>query len=109
MRVNCPNCAPFKIESWLQGVVAIRAGALFKRRLLAGAARLDPEDVRGEGAGHLLGLKLNRPAKEVHAELLEVGILAGTSTDPNILRLLPPFILEEQHVDILRDALTHLS
>jgi acetylornithine/succinyldiaminopimelate/putrescine aminotransferase len=61
-----------------------------------------------QGAGHLLGLRLNRPAKEVHAELLEVGILAGTSTDPNVLRLLPPFILEEQHVDILRDALTHL-
>jgi len=62
-----------------------------------------------QGAGHLLGLRLNRPAKEVHAELLEVGILAGTATDPSILRLLPPFILEEQHVDILRDALTHLS
>ncbi|HEU4623366.1 MAG TPA: aminotransferase class III-fold pyridoxal phosphate-dependent enzyme [Steroidobacteraceae bacterium] len=62
-----------------------------------------------QGAGFLTGLKLDRPAKEVQAELLEVGILAGTSTDPNILRLLPPFILEEQHVDMLRDALTHLS
>ena len=30
------------------------------------------------------------------------------ATDPNILRLLPPFILEEQHVDLLRDALSHL-
>ncbi len=62
-----------------------------------------------QGAGFLTGLRLNRPAKEVHAELLEVGILAGTSTDPNVLRLLPPFILEEQHVDMLRDALTHLA
>jgi acetylornithine/N-succinyldiaminopimelate aminotransferase len=62
-----------------------------------------------QGAGFLMGLRLNRPAKEVHAELLEVGILAGTSTDPNVLRLLPPFILEEQHVDMLRDALTHLA
>ncbi len=62
-----------------------------------------------QGAGFLTGLRLNRPAKAVHAELLEVGILAGTSTDPNILRLLPPFILEEQHVDLLRDALTHLA
>ncbi len=43
-----------------------------------------------------------------YAELLEVGILAGTSTDPNILRLLPPFIAEEQHVDMLADALSHL-
>jgi acetylornithine/N-succinyldiaminopimelate aminotransferase len=62
-----------------------------------------------QGAGFLTGLRLNRPAKEVHAELLEVGILAGTSTDPNVLRLLPPFILEEQHVDLLRDALAHLA
>ncbi len=62
-----------------------------------------------QGQGFLLGLRTNRPAKAVHAELLEVGILAGTSTDPNILRLLPPFILEEQHVDLLRDALAHLA
>lgn len=62
-----------------------------------------------QGAGFLLGLHTSRPAKHVHAELLEVGILAGTSTDPNILRLLPPFILEEQHVDMLRDALSHLA
>jgi acetylornithine/N-succinyldiaminopimelate aminotransferase len=62
-----------------------------------------------QGAGFLTGLKLNRPAKDVQAELLEVGILAGTSSDPAVLRLLPPFILEEQHVDLLRDALTHLA
>jgi acetylornithine/succinyldiaminopimelate/putrescine aminotransferase len=62
-----------------------------------------------QGAGFLTGLHLDRPAKAVQAELLEVGILAGTATDPNILRLLPPFILEEQHVDLLADALTHLA
>jgi acetylornithine/N-succinyldiaminopimelate aminotransferase len=62
-----------------------------------------------QGAGFLTGLRMSRPAKEIHADLLEVGILAGTSTDPNILRLLPPFILEEQHVDMLRDALSHLA
>jgi len=62
-----------------------------------------------QGEGFLLGLRTNRPAKQIHAELLEVGILAGTATDPNILRLLPPFTLEEQHVDILRDALLHLA
>jgi acetylornithine/N-succinyldiaminopimelate aminotransferase len=61
-----------------------------------------------QGEGFLLGLRTTRPAKEIHAQLLEVGILAGTSTDPNILRLLPPFILEEQHVDLLADALSHL-
>jgi acetylornithine/N-succinyldiaminopimelate aminotransferase len=62
-----------------------------------------------QGEGFLLGLRTTIPAKELHAQLLEVGILAGTSTDPNILRLLPPFILEEQHVDMLADALSHLA
>jgi 4-aminobutyrate aminotransferase-like enzyme len=44
----------------------------------------------------------------VQAELLEVGILAGTASDPHVLRLLPPFILEEDHVDMLVDALRDL-
>ncbi len=61
-----------------------------------------------QGAGFLTGLRTSRPAKQVQAELLECGILAGTASDPNILRLLPAFILEEEHVDMLRDALADL-
>jgi acetylornithine/N-succinyldiaminopimelate aminotransferase len=62
-----------------------------------------------QGVGLLLGLRTRRPAQEIHAELIECGILAGTSSDPNVLRLLPPYILEEQHVDALRDALKDLD
>jgi acetylornithine/succinyldiaminopimelate/putrescine aminotransferase len=61
-----------------------------------------------QGAGFLTGLRTSRPAKEIQAELLECGILTGTSGDPNVLRLLPAFILEEEHVDMLRDTLTDL-
>jgi len=61
-----------------------------------------------QGAGLLVGLRTTRPAKEIQAELLECGILAGTASDPQVLRLLPPYILEEQHVDMLRDALRDL-
>jgi acetylornithine/N-succinyldiaminopimelate aminotransferase len=61
-----------------------------------------------QGEGFLLGLRTTRPAKQIQAELLEGGILAGTATDPRILRLLPPFILQEEHVDMLRDALASL-
>ena len=61
-----------------------------------------------QGQGLLVGLRTTRPAKAVQAELLECGILAGTSTDAQVLRLLPPYILEEQHVDMLRDALAEL-
>jgi acetylornithine/N-succinyldiaminopimelate aminotransferase len=62
-----------------------------------------------QGAGLLVGLRTTRPAKEVHAALLERGILAGTSADPAILRLLPPFILEASHVELLRDALLDIG
>ena len=61
-----------------------------------------------QGAGLLVGLRTTRPAKAIQAELLECGILAGTASDPHVLRLLPPFILEDEHVELLRDALREL-
>jgi acetylornithine/N-succinyldiaminopimelate aminotransferase len=61
-----------------------------------------------QGEGFLLGLKTSRPAKEVQAALLEKNILTGTSGDPRILRLLPAYILNEGHVDILSDALSKI-
>jgi acetylornithine/succinyldiaminopimelate/putrescine aminotransferase len=62
-----------------------------------------------QGEGFLLGLRTSRPAKQIHAELLESGILAGTASDSHILRLLPPYTLEQEHVDMLRDALASLE
>lgn len=61
-----------------------------------------------QGAGFLHGLICNRPAKDVQAALLARNILCGTSADPQVLRLLPPYILREEHVELLREALTSL-
>ncbi len=61
-----------------------------------------------QGAGHLTGLRTTRPAKDIQRELLARDILTGTSGDPHVLRLLSAFILEEQHVDMLRAALLSL-
>jgi acetylornithine/N-succinyldiaminopimelate aminotransferase len=61
-----------------------------------------------QGAGLLLGLRTTRPAKEVQRELLARGIFAGTAADPHIVRLLPPFTLEEAHVAALAAALAEL-
>lgn len=61
-----------------------------------------------QGAGFLLGLKTTRPAKDVQTALLAKNILTGTSGDPNILRLLPAYILNEGHVDQLCDALAQI-
>jgi acetylornithine/N-succinyldiaminopimelate aminotransferase len=62
-----------------------------------------------QGAGFLLGLVCSRPARKIQAELLERDILAGTSADPRVLRLLPPFILETEHVARLAAALAEIA
>lgn len=61
-----------------------------------------------QGMGLLLGLRTIRPAKEIHAELIELGILTGTSGDPHVVRLLPPLVLQDAHVDALAAALAEI-
>jgi len=58
----------------LQGWVAIGAGALLKQRLFVGALRLDPDSLRHQGAGQLLGRVLESEAVEALA--LSGGFLA---------------------------------
>lgn len=62
-----------------------------------------------QGEGFLTGLISARPAKELQRALLEQDILTGTSGDPNVLRLLPPFTLQESEVDLLAAALQKLA
>ena len=42
-------------ERWQRGTMAWLSGWLLKRRLLHGALQLDPDDLRGEGTGQMLG------------------------------------------------------
>jgi len=62
-----------------------------------------------QGDGFLLGLRTRRPAREVHAELIDRGIFAGTAADPHIVRLLPPLVLEDRHVEALAAALSGIA
>lgn len=61
-----------------------------------------------QGAGLLAGLRTRRPARDVQRELLERDILTGTSGDPNVVRVLAPYVLDESHVRELHDALASL-
>jgi 4-aminobutyrate aminotransferase-like enzyme len=45
----------------------------------------------------------------VQAALLARDILTGTSGDPAVLRLLPPYVLTRAHVDLLREALAAIG
>jgi acetylornithine/succinyldiaminopimelate/putrescine aminotransferase len=56
---------------------------------------------RVSGRGLLLGLHLGRPASGVQTALFQHRILTGTSTDPQVLRLLPPLSFSRQEADLL--------
>src|SRR5689334_17806007 len=51
------------------------------------------------GLGFLLGIEFKENAGLVHKRLLERKIITGTSSNPKVLRLLPPLCLEEAHID----------
>lgn len=61
-----------------------------------------------QGAGFLMGLRTRRPGKEVQAELLRHDILAGTASDPHIVRLLPAYTLGSAHIAQLATTLAKL-
>ncbi len=61
-----------------------------------------------QGAGFLIGLRTSRPAVDVLRDLRSRGILAGGSADSNIVRLLPPLVLRDIHVDRLIHVLTEI-
>ncbi len=62
-----------------------------------------------QGRGFLLGLRCRQLARNVQAALLERNVLVGTSSDPKVIRLLPPLTLEQQHVDKLVNALSEIG
>lgn len=57
------------------------------------------------GLGFLLGIEFRENAAAVHKRLLERKIITGTSSDPKVLRLLPPLCLQEAHIDLLTTGL----
>jgi acetylornithine/N-succinyldiaminopimelate aminotransferase len=57
------------------------------------------------GRGLLLGIEFADKAAPVHQKLLNQKIITGTSSNPNVLRLLPPLCLQETEVDLFVEAL----
>ncbi|MBI4422050.1 MAG: aminotransferase class III-fold pyridoxal phosphate-dependent enzyme [Gemmatimonadetes bacterium] len=86
---------------------AARMGGLLARRL---SGLRGVRQVRGKGL--LLGVELDRPASGVQGALLARRVVAGTSSAPEVLRLLPPLIIAEaevnEFVDALQSVLTHV-
>jgi acetylornithine/succinyldiaminopimelate/putrescine aminotransferase len=57
------------------------------------------------GRGFLLGIEFEEKAAAIHQKLLERKIITGTSSNPKVLRLLPPLCLREAEVDLFVSAL----
>jgi acetylornithine/succinyldiaminopimelate/putrescine aminotransferase len=76
------------------------------QRLRDGAWRAGVQEVQGRGL--LLGLRLDRPAVEVQRALFARRILTGTSTDPMVLRLMPPLSFSIAEADQLIAALVEV-
>ena len=53
--------------SWFQATVSVRIGAALKERLVQGATRLDPDEVRTLGVGGQLGRVIESEAVELYA------------------------------------------
>ena len=60
------------------------------------------------GLGFLLGIQFSENAAAVHKRLLERKIITGTSSNPKVLRLLPPLCLQEAHIDMFLAADLHV-
>jgi acetylornithine/N-succinyldiaminopimelate aminotransferase len=85
-------------EGMLKNVRVVEA--YLKKRLLDVASI-----VQLRGRGFLLGIEFSSKAAPIHEALLKKGIITGTSSDANVLRLLPPLCLKEEEVDFFVAAL----
>ncbi len=83
-----------------------QAGAYFTERLLWLKQRHESvEDVRGIGL--LLGMKLKGPAASVVHRCMEKGFLINCVQE-NILRFIPPLIIQREDIDALIDCLDEI-
>ncbi|TAM60178.1 ornithine--oxo-acid transaminase [bacterium] len=57
------------------------------------------------GRGLLIGVELTIPVHNVSEHLLDEGVLAKETRD-NVLRLAPPLIVDDEHIDFIVHALT---
>ena len=78
-----------------------RVGEYFKRKL----QELGVGKVRGRGL--MLGLELERNCSELVQKALEKGLVINCTAE-KVLRLVPPLIVEEKHIDQAIEILRHI-
>ncbi len=61
--------------------------------------------VEVHGKGCLIGVEFGGPCSPFHAKLLEQKIITGTSSSPNVLRLLPPLCVTQEELASFVEAI----
>src|SRR5712691_8397089 len=67
-----------------------------------------PRVVRLRGLGFLLGIEFTDQAAPIHKALLEQHVITGTSSHPNVLRLLPPLCWKSDEVGMFVESLKQI-
>jgi len=62
-------------------------------------------DIRGIGC--MIGIELNRPCKELFSAAMKEGLIINVTAD-SVIRLLPPLVFTDNHVDTLLNTLIPL-
>ncbi len=65
----------------------------------------NPKVTTLRGKGCLLGIEFGGPCKPFHERLLEHKIITGTSSDPNVLRILAPLCTQLEEIDLFVEVL----
>jgi len=89
------------LETILEEELMDRAPAIYEHIRTAVAPLV--RSVHGRGC--LIGLELETPARPVLGRLREAGVLAGSSGNPHILRLMPPLTTSDEDIAFFAEAL----
>ncbi len=101
MAATLATLEAIEADGMLENVKTVES---YLRERLAGISQV----LSVRGLGFLLGLEFEEKAAPIHQALLERHIITGTSSDANVLRLLPPLCLGRGEVDLFVDALKQL-
>jgi acetylornithine aminotransferase/acetylornithine/N-succinyldiaminopimelate aminotransferase len=74
----------------------VKTGEIHLRERLQDIASV----TRVHGLGFLLGIEFSDKAAPIHQALLDRKIITGTSSQPTVLRLLPPLCLRAEEIDL---------
>jgi acetylornithine/N-succinyldiaminopimelate aminotransferase len=83
---------------------AATVGKLLQDKLSAALGNVDGvSEIRGQGL--MIGIRLEKPCKQLMADALQQGLLISVQSE-HVIRLLPPLTINEEQIDTLTATLS---